>query len=147
MQADIIRHVRWIALLGVFMTLTAHGADTPPTAGLTAVYDRFNAAIKAGDLKTAVSLRTKEFQTKYGAEIREPKGGKSYLEDLRPLTPVSYKVKDSKLDGKSAEMFMLATLPKNPRDKDAPAQMIIGVEFAQEGGEWKMGTISYMSAK
>jgi hypothetical protein len=56
-------------------------------------------------------------------------------------------VKDSKLDGKSAEMFMLANLPKNPRDKDAPAQMIIGVEFAQEGGEWKMGTISYMSAK
>src|SRR4030095_15916099 len=90
-------------------------------AELLALYDKYNAAAKKGDFKTALPLRTAKRRADIEKALKDPKE-KEFANAFLRMAPESYTVEHAELapDGNSAEIETIATViaPPHVRGKD-----------------------------
>ena len=136
------------ALLFAFLLpASARGDEIPAAlkAELLALYDKYNAAAKKGDFKTALPLRTAKRRADIEKALKDPKE-KEFANAFLRMAPESYTVEHAELapDGNSAEIETIATVvaPPHVRAKDGiPAdgrvQQEITLAFAKEKAGWR----------
>jgi len=139
------------ALLAVALLLAATGiapaAEMPAAirTELLALYDKYNAAAKKGDFKSAMALRTTKRRADIDKALKNPKE-KDFANAMLRYVPESYTVEHAELaeDGNTAEIETVAEFiaPPHVRGKgDVPAdgkvQQEISLAFVKEKGAWR----------
>ncbi|MBS0639109.1 MAG: hypothetical protein JSS43_04505 [Proteobacteria bacterium] len=139
----------------VFLAGPAAAAALDPAlqSQLLVLYDRYNKAISAGNMKEAMALRTAATQAQFQAELkRSPKAQANLLAMARDMTPETVEPLRGSLsnDGKTATIVTLGskTVPANLKIKDGPkpgsvVKAEITLEFQKEGGGWKFANQTF----
>jgi hypothetical protein len=112
-------------------------------------FDALIAGLKARNFTTVTGLMTAEARKAINQQIPPSKRGAFFANALSTM-PVSYDVESVAVakDGMKATMLLLGTVavpPGEQREKKQPPQRKseISIEFAREGGVWKIGPIVF----
>ena len=121
-------------------------AQTP--ADLTKVFDQYLAAVKAKDFHKVLAVYHSEAKKLVMEEYRSPQEQKAFLEQVAEMSPDGY---EAPVVSPAGDKVLLRVMAK----KNVPAaiqkeqklppvmQKPMVIEFAQEGGQWKMGPPSF----
>lgn len=141
------------ALLVLAVPAAAASLDPALQSQLLGLYDRYNKALAAGNLKDALTLRTAETQAQFQAEVKgSPKAQANILAMARDMAPETVEPLRGSLsaDGKTATIATLGskTVPRNLKIKDGPkpgsvVKAEITLEFQKEGGGWKFANQTF----
>lgn len=120
--------------------VVAGAAKAQEAADLTRIFDAYNVAAKAGDVKKMLSMRTAEQHKEISKEIVKKKEREYFLLIGRAQVPESYEVQHvSRVDnGQGANLYLLVQFPAM-REIDRPrTRMEEMVSFKKEKDEWKI---------
>jgi hypothetical protein len=120
--------------------------DPALQAELLKIYERFNAAVRKGDVKAAIATRDRESRASIEKQLKTEKQRKDFIEQNRVMLPTKLEIQEGEVisDGNVAELQTVATLlaPRHVRGKngvpaDGIVQQPMSLEFKREGGAWK----------
>ncbi len=128
----------WIVFLAC-LALTG-AAEAQDAAELTRVFDEYNAAAKAGDLKKMLPMRSAEQQKDISKEIVKKKDREYFLLIARAQIPESYEVQhvSQAAGGQSATLYLLAQFPAMREIERPRTRMEEMISFKKENGRWKI---------
>jgi hypothetical protein len=141
------RLVRLI-LTGIF----GGGIVLAQSAGdLTKVFDQYLAAVRAKDFQKIIALYHAAAKKAVLTDFETPAEQKDFLEQIAEMTPDSYEAPEVRPGGDRVILQITASKKVPPaiqKENNLPPviQKPMVVEFAQEGGQWKMGPPSFVAA-
>jgi len=137
----------WIARLaaGLLVLVVAVPAaqarpmDTALQHQLLALYHRYNAAIVAGRLETALTLRSTAVRTSLAAQFKTAQDQQDYLAGAAQMVPDRVELRHASINdtGDKAVLIVLA----DKRLSTGEAQNELDMSFVKEGGVWKLGDL------
>lgn len=111
---------------------------------LKIVYDNFNKAILNSDLDGALKFRTVEAKKSVEDFSKSPEDKADTLKVLSAMCPISSEVEHMDVEGNKATVYINGVF-SNPEIPAETVNQSMMIYFGQEDGEWKMGTINYIS--
>jgi hypothetical protein len=145
----------WSAALMLLITTIAVSAaelDVALQTALLKLYNAYNAAVKKGDMKTALGYRDRKTRLEIEQVLKNPQAKPSLLTDLRLTVPEQYEVEHAWLDNDRQQAYIkaIATFiaPPPMRGKegipaDGRVRQELSLEFRREGGAWKYVTLIF----
>jgi hypothetical protein len=133
-------------MAGLLAVLLAAGSaawaapmDGPLQHQLLALYNRYNAAISAGKLETALALRSTAVRTALATQLKTAKDQQDYLGGAKEMVPDRLELRHASVNdaGNKALLIVLAT----KRLAAGQVQSELDMDFTKEGGVWKLGDL------
>jgi hypothetical protein len=139
-------HVKFATSVAVIMGASMLSAQS--ASDLTKVFDQYLAAVKAKDFQKIIALYHSAAKKAVLTDFETPQEQKEFLEQIAEMTPDSYAAPEVSPGGDRVILRIMAKKNVPPAVRKAnnlPAvmQKPMIVEFAQEGGQWKMGPPSF----
>ena len=134
----------------ILLTGSPSMAQSP--ADLTQVFDQYLAAVKAGDFRRVLAVYRTPVREQVLADYASPQAQAEFLEALKEMAPDAYEAPT--VAPSSGQAVLLRVMgkkhvpPEIQKQQNLPpvVQMAMVIEFAQEGGQWKMGPPAFAAA-
>lgn len=137
---------RWGVLAGLLVAWLAVGsaARAAPMEGplqqqLLALYHRYNAAITAGKLETALSLRSTAVRTALAAQLKTAKDQQDYLAGAKEMVPDRLELRHASVGDTGDKALLIVLADKHLTAGQVQNELDMG--FVKEGGVWKLGDL------
>lgn len=139
---------RWGGMAGLLLALglltagsSAHAApmDGPLQQQLLALYSRYNTAIAAGKLETALALRSTAVRTALASQLKTAKDQQDYLAGAKVMVPDRLELRHASVSDTGDKALLIVLADKRLTAGEVQSELDMG--FVKEGGVWKLGEL------
>jgi hypothetical protein len=140
---------RWGVLAGglaaLVLVLAPWGAaQARPMEGvqqqqLLALYNRYNAAITAGKLEAALTLRSTAVRTALATQLKTAKDQQDYLAGAKEMEPDRLELRHASINDAGDKALLIVLADKTLTAGTAQSELDMG--FVKEAGVWKLGDL------